>query len=178
MGESRLGPGGWERHDSVEPSDSALIDAVRRGDRQSFETLYRRYRDWVAALAFEFCGHREDALDVLQETFLYLHRRLPTFELRCRFKSFLYPVVKHLALERKRLSRRPLPEPRLPAAEPGTIEHLLAALPEGHREVVRLRFVDDLDLQEIADALDVPLGTVKSRLHTALDVLRRNPVVE
>ncbi len=164
----------------MERSDADLIDAVRRGENAAFEALYHRYRDWVATLAFEFCGNREDALDVLQETFLYLHRRLPTFELRCKFKTFLYPAVKHLALDRKRISRRPAPpppEPGTPVAE-GGIEHLVKQLPEGHREVVRLRFVDDLDLAEIAEALSIPVGTVKSRLHNALQVLRRNPKVE
>lgn len=158
----------------MERSDADLIDAVRRGDDAAFEALYLRYRDWVASLAFEFCGNREDALDVVQETFLYLHRRLPTFELRCKFKTFLYPAVKHLALDRKRLSRRPPPPaPEPSAAVDGGIEHLLKELPEGHREVVRLRFVDDLDLAEIAEALSIPVGTVKSRLHNALEVLRR-----
>lgn len=163
----------------MDPSDASLIDAIHRGDERAFETLYLRYRDWAAALAFEFCGSRDDALDVLQETFLYVHRRLPTFELRCRFKTFLYPVVKHLSLERKRLSRRAPPPPREPETPvDGGIEHLLADLPEGHREVVRLRFVDDLDLAEIAEALEIPLGTVKSRLHTALHALRRIPKIE
>ncbi len=167
------------RLDSVDRSDAELIAASRNGSDDAFEALYRRYRDWAAALAFEFCANRDDALDVLQDVFLYVHRRLPTFELRCRFKTFLYPVVKHLALDRKRLARRTPPPTVQPIETPvGGIEHLLANLPEGHRDVVRLRFVDDLDLAEIAEALEIPLGTVKSRLHTALNLLRKNPKSE
>lgn len=92
-----------------QPTDHELIEAIRAGDGRAFETLYHRYRDWVAGLAYRFCGNREDALDVLQETFAYLVRKIPNFELRARMKTFLYPAVKHLALRRKELAHRQAP---------------------------------------------------------------------
>ena len=87
-------------------SDAELIAACQSRDSEAFEVLYRRHRDWVVALAFRFSGHREDALDVLQDTFAYLLRKLPGLELHSRLQTLLYPVVKHLAIDRRRRARR------------------------------------------------------------------------
>jgi len=157
-------------------SDAELVAAARAGDRTAFETLYRRHRDWVVSLAYRFCRHEHDALDVLQETFAYVWRRLPNLELRARFTTFLYPAVKHIALDRLRAARRhvPLPDEDTFAATgglSGDIRDMLSGLPAAQQEVVVLRFADGFALQEIADALAIPLGTVKSRLHSALRAL-------
>lgn len=163
----------------MDPSDLELVLAIRGGDSAAFEALYRRHRDWVVTQAFRFCGDRDEALDVLQETFAYFARKAPGFELRCAFRSFLYPVVRHLALDRRAARRPHAPldranEPEAGPAEPDAIDDYLGNLPPAHREVVRLRFVEGLSLEEIAGALEIPLGTVKSRLHNALETLRKN----
>lgn len=154
--------------------DATLVRAAKQGDAQAFERLYYRYRDWVVSLAFRFCRNRDDALDVLQETFAYFYRKLPEFELRAHFKTFLYPVVKHLALDRTPSPRAELLD--LPAREGGGEEarELLACLPDVQREVVWMRFVDEMDLRDIAEALQIPLGTVKSRLHAAIETLKKS----
>src|SRR5262245_38137564 len=160
----------------MEPSDEDLVRAIQSGRTEAFEALYLRHRDWVLALAWRFCRNREDALDVLQDTFAYLVEKLPGLELRARLRTFLYPAVKHLALSRKR-ARKTAPleaaaELPAPAAEPDEIGAHLGSLPEAQREVVLLRFAEGFDLEEIAAALGIPLGTVKSRLHHALKALR------
>lgn len=140
----------------------------------AFEELYHRHRDWAAGLARRVCGNREDALDVLQETFAYVAQRAPTLDLRAGFRTFLYPVVKHRSLDRKR-ARKSLPEgpePEAPKTVEGAIDQYLNQLGEYHAEVIQMRFADGLSLEEIAEALEIPLGTVKSRLHHALSVLR------
>src|SRR5262245_35165814 len=164
----------------MEPSDQELVRAIQSGKPEAFETLYLRHRDWVLALAYRFCRNREDALDVLQETFAYLVEKLPALELRARLRTFLYPAVKHLALSRKGAARKLVPleaaaDLPAPTEEPDEIEAHLRALPEAQREVVLLRFVEGFDLNEIAEALGIPLGTVKSRLHHALEALRGRP---
>ncbi len=160
--------------------DLDLVASANRGDARAFEALYRRYRDWVVSLAWRFTHDRDLALDVAQETFLYLLKRFPGFELRCRMKTFLYPVVTHAAISTRRRKGRPGP-PRDPPAllpDPPNDEALrelvlaVESLPQGQREVLMLRFADELPLSEIASALDIPLGTVKSRLHDALETLR------
>jgi RNA polymerase sigma-70 factor (ECF subfamily) len=158
-------------------TDEELARAWRSGETAAFEAIYARYHEWVVSLAFRFTRNREDALDVLQDTFAYLHRKRRDFDLRSQMKTFLYPVVKHLAVSRARLARRQAPlDPKLDPAAPAVTTDETAALLQGlsdvQQEVVLMRFVDGLDLQAIADALEVPLGTVKSRLHSALDLLR------
>ena len=90
-------------------SDQQLIESINRGDSEAFEILYYRYRDWVYNLACRFTGNGTDSLDVLQETFTYLLNKFPGFRLRASMTTFLYPVVKHLAVNinrKKRVRRR------------------------------------------------------------------------
>lgn len=168
------------------PSDQDLIAAANRGDAGAFEALYKRYREWVVNLACRFTRDRDLAHDVMQETFIYLLRKFPGFELvgGAKFKTFLYPVVRHTALALGRKARQlkfdrsgPIGQAIDPPAPPPDLTHLHAtvqALDSGHREVLLLRFADSLSLQEIALALEIPLGTVKSRLHHALAQLRQD----
>jgi RNA polymerase sigma-70 factor, ECF subfamily len=162
-------------------SDRALIERANRGDADAFEQLYLHHREWVVAVAYRFTGDREEALDVMQETFAYLFGKFPGFTLSARLTTFLYPVLKNLCVDRLRKRRPTLDANELadrlaaPPAPPSAtdVQRLLYRLPPQPREVLLLRFVDDLSLAQIAAALDVPLGTVKSRLHNALDRLRR-----
>src|SRR5206468_11910123 len=166
-------------------SDQELIAAVNDGDSNAFEALYYRYRDWVVSLAYRFTGDRELALDVLQETFLYFVKKFPGFRLTAQLQTFLYPAVRNLSIAARRKAERFQSDEK----ETGTIEAVittepsqdesltaaLALLSKEHREVLLLRFVDGLSLAEIADTINIPLGTVKSRLHNALAYLRHDP---
>ena len=168
-----------------QPSDAELIAAINAGDWTAFDALYHRYRDWTYGLAWRFTADTTDAQDVVQEVFLYLARKFPGFELRASLTTLLYPAVKHSALALKRKRRRELtlvPDqdvPSPPDREPGNaraeLAVALAGLSEAHREVLLMRFVDDMTLDEIAQALAIPLGTAKSRLHHALAAIRENP---
>ncbi len=168
-------------------SDQELIAAINDGDSNAFEALYYRYRDWVVSLAYRLTGDRELALDVLQETFLYFVKKFPGFRLTAQLKTFLYPAVRNLSIAARRKA-----EPfQTDENETGTIEEAittepmvsqdesltaaLALLSDEHRDVLLLRFVDGLSLAEIAETLNIPLGTVKSRLHNALAFLRHDP---
>jgi len=164
-------------------TERELVAAANCGERRAFETLYYRYRGWVYALAVRFCGDTQEANDVLQDAFFYLFNKFPGFRLRARLKTFLYPVVKHLALNRKKKQARSVPledlaeEPAAEAARDAASERrslveLVHTLPEHQREVLLLRYGDGLDLREIAAALEIPVGTVKSRLHNAVATLR------
>jgi RNA polymerase sigma-70 factor (ECF subfamily) len=138
-------------------------------------------------LAARLTGSDDLALDVMQETFLYLLRKFPGFRLTANLKTFLYPAVKNLSIAaRRKAGRYQSTEAekqfleQLPAAAalPNRAADLAAALANlsaEHREVLLLRHVDGLSLAEIAEAADIPLGTVKSRLHHALESLRQDP---
>ena len=167
-------------------TDPELIAAINGGDAAAFEALYHRYRDWVVHLAARLTGDENLALDVLQETFLYVLKKFPGFRLTAQFKSFLYPAVRNLSIAARRKAKRLQSDetelqsladtaaPSGPAAL-GDLALALDGLPAEQREVLLLRFVDGLSLAEVAEAMDIPLGTVKSRLHNALATLRRDP---
>ena len=161
--------------------DEELIAAANAGDPRAFEALYRRHRDWVASLALRFTGDPDLALDVLQETFVYLVRKLPSLRLTARMSTFLYPAVKNLSIAARRKRGRfsgdedallAVPASETPGNPRTDLAQALSILPETQRETLLMRFVDDMSLEEIASALDIPLGTVKSRLHNALEALR------
>jgi RNA polymerase sigma-70 factor (ECF subfamily) len=176
-----------------EPDDSRtdreLVAAVNGGDADAFGALYQRHRDWVGNLALRFTGDHALALDVVQETFLYFLRKFPGFTLTSQLQTFLYPAVRNLAIAaRQRAGRNqagsdgselasltaPEPLPETSSAR-DQLAAALGTLPEEQREVLLLRFVDGLALAEIGEALKIPTGTVKSRLHNALAALRKDP---
>jgi RNA polymerase sigma-70 factor (ECF subfamily) len=118
---------------------------------------------------------------VLQDTFAYLLKKLPRLRLTARMTTFLYPVVRHLSIRLARKRRRhvsdegaldEIPAPEETGSSRAELASALSALPEKQREVLLMRIVDEMSLAEIAEALKIPLGTVKSRLHNALRTLR------
>lgn len=131
------------------------------------------------------------AADITQETFLHWLRKFPPhappFELTAQVRTYLYTVIRSIALTQRRRESTvqthlaPLAASRIGPAEPSpvdagtTLRAVLDRLSDLHREVLFLRYVDELALDEIALALDLPLGTVKSRLHHALQALRDDP---
>jgi RNA polymerase sigma-70 factor (ECF subfamily) len=162
-------------------SDQELVVAINNGDSSAFDGLYYRYRDWVVRLAMRFTNHHDDALDVLQETFAYLARKFPGLTLTSSMTTFLYPAIRNLsiAVRRRRLRStsedqdlETIPVPDSADIANDDISQALSSLSDAHREILLMRFVDDMALQEIADALELPLGTVKSRLHHALSAAR------
>jgi RNA polymerase sigma-70 factor, ECF subfamily len=176
-------------------SDVELVAAVNDGDWPAFDALYYRYKDWTFRLAWRFCGNETDAADTVQEVFVYLAGKFRGggggtgrhggLELKAGLTSLLYPAVKHtaLALKRKRMRLKLLPEEiDIPQPPPGAeasaaraeLASVLRGLSDAHREVLLMRFVDDMTLEQIATALAIPLGTAKSRLHHALAGVRED----
>lgn len=173
-------------------SDLELIDAVNAGDAQAFEALYHRHRDYTLRLAMRFAGERNLALDAVQDSFVYFYKKFPGFLLTAKLTTFLYPVVKHNALTLKKKAKRAqgdssdeaLKAQQGSGGDPAQSESaddlhtLLAALPDAQREVLVMRFVDGLSVEEIAQTLDIPLGTVKTRTHHAIKKLRESPAAK
>lgn len=136
-----------------------------------------------------FTANHDDALDAVQDAFIYLAGRFPGFVLSSKFTTFFYVVIKSTALAIVRKRRRIINDEMVlsqaaadagqtfagsPRAELATV---MASLPEILREVVLMRFVDDFSLEDISQALHIPLGTVKSRLHNAISTMRENPKI-
>lgn len=164
-------------------TDEQLFAAINRGDLSAFETFYARHHDFVYRLAWRFVAHEADALDVMQAVFQHLLLKAPALVLTARTTTYLYAIVRSVAISRIRERSRASPldqtvedglcaPPPAVSADLGDLAIVLRTLPGPQREVVLMRFVDDLSLEDIAAALDIPLGTVKSRLHHALATLR------
>jgi RNA polymerase sigma-70 factor (ECF subfamily) len=174
-------------------SDEELVEACQAGEASAFDILVARWEDRIRGAAFRFLGSEEEARDVAQEAFLKAYRALDGFKREARFSSWLYQIATNLC--RDRLGRRrtratvsleALEEagPVMVETRPGAHERLLErdlaqavrraihALPEEQREVVVLKEYQELTFLEIAQALDVPVSTVKTRLYRGLGQLR------
>lgn len=179
--------------------DEALARAAAAGDYAAFEVLVRRYSDKCFRLAWSFVKSDHEAEDVVQETFLNVHRALPKFEGKSKFGSWLYRITVNTSLMRLRRKRR-RPEVSLESTRPDDSpsiaespllldrhtahadaaraelrERINAAvdeLEEKYRVVFLLRDVDGLSIAETAEVLDISVPAVKSRLHRARLFLR------
>jgi RNA polymerase sigma-70 factor (ECF subfamily) len=165
-------------------SDEELMQAVARGDERALGNLVERYAVRIHAFLTRVVGNRDDADDLLQDTWMRVARGARGFDATRRVRPWIYGIATNLArdLHRRRAVRvRALREGTLEASQaqssPRPIEQIdmrarLARLPERLREVLVMRYFDGLDEAEMADALGIPRGTVKSRLHGALRALR------
>jgi RNA polymerase sigma-70 factor, ECF subfamily len=164
-------------HQEAAGTDAEWFAAYRSGDGAAFERLYRRHRDWAVRIAWRFSGDEDAALDLMQDAFAYLVRAAPRLELRGSLRALLYPVIMRAArdLRVRESRRRPLesaPEPECLPGLPDEVREMFRGLGALQQEVLSLRFADELELSAIAELLEVPIGTVKSRLHNALEQLR------
>jgi RNA polymerase sigma factor (sigma-70 family) len=167
--------------------DVELVERARAGDVDAFSDLVERYRHPALRLAYGIAA--DEAEDAVQDAFVKAFRKLDTFRPGSAFRPWLFTIVANEARNRRRsMSRRSSMELRIraqpqPVGAPSdalAIEHeergrLVAAvneLADHHREVVALRFFAGLSESETAEVLSCPVGTAKSRLSRALDLLR------
>ena len=185
-----------QRHD-VADAVPDLVQRAQDGEIAAFNTLVIRHQNAAYSLAFRFLRTREAAEDVTQEAFVRAWRAIDTFR-GDRFRSWLLRIVANAARDelrrRKRRPQRSLDEtwddPDMASIDPvepglgpqeraeqtelrGVLERALAELPEEWRMVVLLSDVHGMSYEEVADAVDAPLGTVKSRLSRARARLRQ-----
>ena len=173
-----------------EDGERELIDRAQAGEAIAFERLAGQHaaRLWRCALALGKDGHWAE--DLAQETLVEAWRSLARFDGRCRFSTWLYGILRHRFLKGRRQQKAArlsasdalgqvsciayTPDCSAEASEDAQrVRQAVASLPEEHRLVVELRFFAGATLDEIAAALGCPLGTVKSRLHYALEKLRQ-----
>jgi RNA polymerase sigma-70 factor (ECF subfamily) len=157
-------------------ADDDLVVRARAGDRRALEVLLDRHADRIHAVCRRIVGDPHDALDATQEAMISVARGIARFDGTARFTTWCYRIATNAALdELSRGRRRPVAaDPPLGVADPhdGTtavdarldVDAALATLPEEFRVAVVLRDLCDLDYAEIAEALDLPPGTVRSRI--------------
>jgi RNA polymerase sigma-70 factor (ECF subfamily) len=162
----------------------AAITLTLSGDRQAFAQIVREHQAMVFSIAWHFLPDKSLADDLAQEVFLDLYRALPAIRSAAHLTNWLRRAAVHRCLDqgRRRKAHREIglesaPEPAgtyrpVDSFLAQRLQSALADLPEKQRIVVLLRYQEDLDPAEIAGLLDMPVNTVKSSLHRALDQLR------
>lgn len=179
-------------------SDEELVARARKGDRPAFAHLVDRHRVSVFNLTFRIVGNREDAEEAAQDVFVRAYRSLDRFRGDARFATWLYRIAVNVSLSSARRSRRDLStsslsEPEdgddgLPMQIPDTsanpaerfeqaefreqVRSLVSALPPIYSAVISMYHIQSLSYDEISEALELPIGTVKARLFRARAALR------
>lgn len=179
----------------VTPDDEALMIRIARGDSQALELLYDRYARTVYGTALRILRNPELAEDIVQETFWRVWRRSSTFESgRGQVASWVFGIARHLSIDELRRQRsRPqqvsdqpdrsvlrdrvdsqmdVATRALEAEQRQVITSALSLLPDEQREVIELAYFGGLSQREIADGLQRPIGTIKTRVRLGLQKLR------
>lgn len=166
-----------------------LISRARGGDREAFGELVEQYRDNVYRLAYRMCGNAYDADEAAQEAFVAAWRALPNFRGDAKFSTWLYRLTSNAAIDVMRREKRhqtvgdgemvdladdaDSPQETVERTEQQeAVQKALSTLSEEYREVLLLRYMEELDYAEIAEVLQLPSGTVKSRINRAKAALK------
>jgi RNA polymerase sigma-70 factor (ECF subfamily) len=175
---------------SPEPSDEDLMLHAAQGDADAFAQLYHRHKEGLLSFCYRMLRNWEDAGDVFQDVFRYLHAHAATYRPSAKFATYLFHIARNMCIDvlrrRKRWNLQQL-DPQMdvaddPAAsaaplDQGELEEkvrkAMEEVPEPYREVVHLRVIGNMAYEEIAEILECPVGTVKSRLHSGLGLLRQ-----
>ena len=176
--------------------DVALIERILTGDENAFESLVRKYKKQVHALAFRKVGDFQTAEDITQETFLQVHQKLATLNDPAKFSGWLYSIVNHLCIawyRKNRLQTEALQEIYISETETEAysryisteharitaetqhdlVKRLLTKLKESDREVITLHYFEEMTSAEIGEILGVSENTIKSRLYRARQQLKK-----
>ena len=197
MTERRHAPSDLICEADVEPrSDERLLEQYLEGDRAAFQELMGRYADELLNFLTRFLGARAAAEDVFQETFLQIHISADTFDSTRRFKPWLFTIAANKARDyHRKHHKRPqvsltasvsdeeegsryvdlleadLPGPEAPildAERSRLVKQVIDGMPAHLREILLMSYFQKMSYNQISEALEIPLGTVKSRLHTAV----------
>ena len=180
--------------DSILAEETALIDCIVSGQSSQFEILVGNYQQRIYATLLGMLGSPQDAEDVTQETFITAFRKLDQFERRSSFYTWLYRIAFNAAIDLQRRKKRAKNQfvgsgnvditqtadlnaesavSVVIAKETVTqVQLALSRLDEERRNIIVLRDLQGVDYAEIASMLDIPIGTVRSRLHRARTELR------
>lgn len=171
--------------------DKLLVDAARSGDAEAFDVLVRRHQDAIYNLTYRLCGNGDDALELTQEAFMKAWRAIERFDGSSSFFTWLYRIGINTALSERRRARRSdvsyeslagpgeLRPRRADGTEPDVstrvetserrelVQRAIARLEPDYRAAIVLRDIQQMGYDEIARTLNVPVGTVKSRIYRA-----------
>ncbi len=183
---------------SNESTDTKLVKRVQKGDKGAFDVLVLKYQQKIVNLVMRYVRDPEQAMDITQEAFIKAYRALPRFRGDSAFYTWLYRIAvntakNYLAAQRRRpmdieldlqdpeqydlharLKETDTPEGVTMGQELRTaVERAIAALPEDLRTAIILRELDGMSYEEIAQTMECPVGTVRSRIFRARDAISK-----
>lgn len=183
----------------MELTDARLAIMAREGDRGAFAQLVELYKGKLFQLAYRMLGNRQEAEDVVQETFMRMYEHLERYNPSLKFSTWIYRIASNLCIDRLRRRRRsafsldaetvegegldgysllksdePDAEQRMIISERRqAILRAMDSLPPKYKTAMALKYYHDMSLQEISDILNIPVATVKTRIHRGREFLRR-----
>ena len=174
------------------------ISQVLKGDQNAFGEIVELYKDKVFQICFRMIGNRHEAEDLAQEAFVRAFINIHSFNIQMKFSTWLFRIATNLCIDRLRKKK---PDYHLDAEIAGTeglnmysqiaadlmmpeeeleslelqeyIQGALLKLPEKYRSVIVLKYIEELSLKEISEVLDLPISTVKTRIHRGRGALRK-----
>jgi RNA polymerase sigma-70 factor, ECF subfamily len=173
------------------------IRQIKNGDQNAFAEIVEVYKDKVFQLCYRMLGNRHEAEDIAQEAFIRAYVNIHSYDLNKKFSTWLYRIATNLSIDRIR-KKKPdyyldaeiagsegltmysqvaadvaLPEDELESMElQALIQSEILKLPEKYRSVIVLKYIEEFSLKEIGEILDLPVGTVKTRIHRGREALR------
>ncbi|WP_160725702.1 RNA polymerase sigma factor SigW [Bacillus sp. USDA818B3_A] len=174
------------------------IKQVIKGDQDAFGEIVETYKNSVYQLCYRMLGNRHEAEDIAQEAFLRAYVNIKSFNQDLKFSTWLFRIATNLCIDRLRKKKpdyyldaevsgtegltmysqissdTPLPENEVESLElQETVQKEILKLPEKYRSAIVLKYMEDMSLNEISEILDLPLGTVKTRIHRGREALRQ-----
>ncbi|GLC89715.1 RNA polymerase sigma factor SigW [Lysinibacillus piscis] len=174
------------------------IKQVLKGDQNAFADIVSLYQHKLYQVCYRMLGNKQESEDIAQEAFVRAYMNLHTFDQKRKFSTWLYRIATNLCIDRIR-KKKPdyyldaevagtegldmysqiaaddrLPEEQIEQMElQDRIQYEIGRLPDKYRSVIVLKYIEELSLQEISEILDMPLGTVKTRIHRGREALRK-----
>ena len=174
--------------------DRLLVKQVIEGDSAAFDALFTRHRDTIYAMLLKFTGNSDDVEDLMQEAFMKAYLKIGLYDPKYDFGAWIYTIARNTFVDfnRSRKSNAlnpqnlplesgnsaqtsaPTPEDYIINAQQQTqIERYVSMLPEDYRRLFELRFIDEYSYEEIAEKLEMKLGTVKTRIFRVRNMMCR-----
>ena len=178
--------------------ESQLVKLALKGDQAAFAELVELYQEKLYHMAYRMLNNRQEAEDVVQDTFLRVYNNLERYDTTMKFSTWIYRIATNLSIDRLR-KRKPVysldaesseyegldgysmipsdnrtPESEMLISETQRIIHqAIDTLPPKYKTVMILRYIHELSLQEVGDILDMPVTTIKTRVHRGREFLRK-----
>lgn len=174
------------------------IEQVLKGDQSAYADIVNLYQHKLYQVCYRMLNNKQESEDIAQEAFIRAYINLHTFDQKRKFSTWIYRIATNLCIDRIRkkkpdyyldaevagtdgldmyskiASTEQLPEQQLEQMElQERIQYEISRLPEKYRSVIVLKYIEELSLQDISEILDMPLGTVKTRIHRGREALRK-----